>query len=105
MSETSARMIGASPQTGSRVAGAGVEPVSASRWFSANPDKAWVEKFFLAYSPVWMASMAYMMLSGADKRWSDVALLIHAFATALPVLLVPMLLARRYTDRPWFDSY
>ena len=74
-------------------------------WFSANPDKAWVEKFFLAYSPVWMASMAFMMLTGADKTWGDTALLIHAFATALPALLVPMLLAPRFTDVPWRQSY
>lgn len=74
-------------------------------WFSTNPDKAWVEKFFLAYSPVWMASMAFMMLTGADKTWSNAALLAHAFATAAPVLLVPMLLAKRYTEQPWRDSY
>ena len=74
-------------------------------WFSPNPDKAWVEKFFLLYSPVWMASMAAMMLTGADKSWSDGALLAHALATALPVLLVPMLLARRLGAGRWRDSY
>lgn len=78
---------------------------AASRWFSPNPDKAWVEKFFLLYSPVWMAGMAYMMFSGADKAWSDCALLIQSLAVALPVLLIPMLLARRYSDQPWHDSY
>ena len=82
----------------------GVRPLYLD-WFSGNPDKAWVEKFFLAYSPVWMASMAFMMLTGADKTWSDGALLAQAFGTALPVLLVPALLARRYTDQPWRDSY
>jgi len=74
-------------------------------WFSGNPDKAWVEKFFLLYSPVWMASMAVMMLTGWDKVWGDTALLVHGFATALPVLLVPMAVARRYTDEPWHRSY
>lgn len=34
---------------------------SAARWFSANPDKAWAEKFFLAYSPVWMLQMGLVM--------------------------------------------
>ena len=48
-----------------------------ARWFSANPDKAWVEKFFLLYSPVWMASMAMMMFTGWDKTWGDGALLLH----------------------------
>lgn len=75
------------------------------RLFSENPDKAWVEKFFLIYSPVWMASMGMMMLTGWDKTWTDAALLAHAFATALPVLVVPALLARRYTGQPWHDSY
>lgn len=77
----------------------------ASHWFSSNPDKAWVEKFFLAYSPLWMASMGCMMLTGADKTWSDGALLVHGLLTALPVLLVPMLIARRFTSQPWYDSY
>ena len=78
---------------------------SSGRWFSNNPDKAWVEKFFLIYSPVWMTSMAIVILTGADKSWGDTALLVHAFATALPVFILPMLLAPRFTDRPWYDSY
>jgi cycloeucalenol cycloisomerase len=76
-----------------------------NNWFSSNSDKAWVEKFFLIYSPVWMASMAVMMLTRWDKTWGDSALLAHAIATALPVLLIPALLASRYTDKPWYDSY
>lgn len=78
---------------------------ASSRWFSPNPDKAWVEKFFLIYSPVWMASMAMMMFTRWDKTWGDSALLLHGFLTALPVLLVPALLAKRYTTQPWHDSY
>ncbi len=73
--------------------------------FSANPDKAWVEKFFLAYSPVWMAGMGLTMLLGGDRAWSDAALLIHALAIALPVLVVPALLSRRFGTQPWHDSY
>lgn len=74
-------------------------------WFSSNPDKAWVEKFFLIYSPIWMASMAFMMLTGYGETWSDTPLLLHAAVTALPVLLVPAFLAARYTSKPWHDSY
>jgi len=73
--------------------------------FSSNPDKAWVEKFFLLYTPVWMASMGVMVLTGADKSLGNGLLLAHAFATALPILLIPMLIARRYTDVVWWDSY
>lgn len=75
------------------------------QWFSSNPDKAWVEKFFLLYSPLWMASMAVMMLTGWDKSWGDTALLAHAFATALPIFLVPLLVANRFTNKPWYESY
>lgn len=78
---------------------------TSSRWFSPNPDKAWVEKFFLIYSPVWMASMAMMMFTRWDKTWDDTALLLHGFLTALPVLLVPALLAKRYSTQRWQDSY
>ena len=74
-------------------------------FFSSNPDKAWVEKFFLLYSPVWMTVMGVMMLTGADKSLGDGALLLVAFATALPAILVPALVARRYTDKPWHQSY
>lgn len=77
----------------------------AGRWFSANPDKAWVEKFFLAYTPVWMASMAIMMVTGWDREFGDTGLLLHAFGTALPALLIPALIARRYTGKPWREAY
>lgn len=73
--------------------------------FSSNRDKAWVEKFFLIYTPVWMASMAMMMFTGWAQQWGDKALLAHAVLTAVPVLLVPMVLARRFSDRPWYNSY
>jgi cycloeucalenol cycloisomerase len=76
-----------------------------SRWFSANPDKAWVEKFFLAYSPIWMASMGLQVAVGADKNWSDGALLAYSVVVALGPLVIPMLLARRFTTKPWHDSY
>ncbi len=77
----------------------------ASLWFSDNPDKAWVEKLLLAYSPVWMASMAVMVFTGWDKSFGNGALLIHAFVTAAPVLVAPAVLARRYTHKAWHESY
>lgn len=76
-----------------------------ARWFSANPDKAWVEKFFLLYSPVWMASMAMMMFTGWDKSWGDSALLWHGALTAAPVLLGPALLSSRFGTTTWVNSY
>jgi len=76
------------------------------RWFSANPDKAWAEKFFLLYTPYWIAGMALLMLGGAGGRWGDLALNAAMLALWLPALLVPAWLATRRADaRPWRRSY
>ena len=41
------------------------------RWFSENPSKAWGEKFFLAYSPVWMTMMGLVMGLGVTARMGE----------------------------------
>jgi cycloeucalenol cycloisomerase len=74
-------------------------------WFSPNPDKAWVEKFFLLYTPVWMALMAMMMLTGWVDTWSNRALLLHACLVALPIFFIPLLVHRKYSTKPVLDSY
>jgi cycloeucalenol cycloisomerase len=81
------------------------QPQEALTFFSSNPDKAWVEKFFLLYTPVWMSSIAYMMFSGAVSRWSDRAMLLHGIITGTPVFIIPLLIAPKFTTRPWHDSY
>ncbi len=70
-----------------------------NRWFSENPDKAWAERFFLIYSPIWMLSMAVMMLTGWDKTWGDIALLLHGASIALPLFLVPFIVSLSRTRR------
>ncbi len=75
------------------------------RVFSPNPDKAWVEKFFLAYSPIWMALMAMMMFTGWAKTWDNIALLLHGCVVMLPIILVPALLQKRFSSIPWRESY
>lgn len=78
----------------------------SGRWFSANPDKAWAEKFFLLYTPYWIAGMAVLMLGGAGGRWGDLALNAAMLALWAPALLVPAWLgARRAGARPWRRSY
>ena len=76
-----------------------------SSWFANNPDKAWVEKLFLCYSPIWMVLMALMMLTGWAGTWGNEALLMHAFVVTLPILVVPWLIHKRYSDIPWQHSY
>lgn len=77
----------------------------SKNFFSSNPDKAWAEKFFLLYTPVWMASMAIMMVTGWSKTSSNTMLLVHGFATALPLVVIPALVARRFTNKRWYESY
>ena len=74
--------------------------------FSTNPEKAWVEKFFLAYTPIWIALMAVMMFTGWAGTWGNAALLTHSLVVALPVLLIPAFLARRHpSSQPWYQRY
>ncbi len=73
--------------------------------FSPNPDKAWVEKFFLIYSPIWMALMALMMFTGWVKTFNDAQLLIHSLIVMLPIFVVPCLLQKKYSNVPWTQSY
>ncbi len=76
-----------------------------SSLFSPNPDKAWVEKFFLIYSPIWMALMGLMMFTSLMSIATDTIFLIHSLVVAVPVLVVPWLLHKRYSTKPWYDSY
>ena len=45
--------------------------VAAARghWFSRNPSKAWAEKFFLLYTPVWMLGMGLQMRTGVGFNY------------------------------------
>lgn len=79
----------ASPATAKSTADSGHSRQKANRWFSPNPEKAASEVFFLWYSPLWMALMGIMMLTGRDKTSSDEVLLLHSLAVALPLLLIP----------------
>ena len=73
--------------------------------FSPNSDKAWVEKLFLLYSPVWMLLMAIMMVTGWDKSWGNIPLLLHGAVVALPVFFLPLILHKKYSEKKWTESY
>jgi len=73
-------------------------------WFSRNPDKAWAEKFFLAYIPVFFAYNALMQQTGwldAGNFWHITQNLImwFPFCVMLPWAL------RRNSGVPWQQSY
>jgi cycloeucalenol cycloisomerase len=76
------------------------------RWFSENPSKAWGEKFFLAYSPVWMALMALVMGLGITERVGEWGFMAIAMAVALPLWAVPALVRdERPLGRRWYRTY
>jgi cycloeucalenol cycloisomerase len=77
-------------------------------WLSDDPGKAWAERFFLLYTPVWIAAVGLVLATGALKRWDDVDFLIFAVAVSAPLLLIPALRHRRVpalAATPWYASY
>ena len=76
------------------------------RWFSSNPSKAWGEKFFLAYSPVWMTSMGLVMGLGVTQRVGEWGFMAIGVAVALPLLVVPALIRdEEPIGRRWYQTY
>lgn len=75
-----------------------------SLWFAKDEDKAWGEKFFMLYTPVWMGLMALMMLTGWVNTFSDTQLLIHSAIVFFPLVVIPLIL-RRNSGIPWHQSY
>ena len=76
------------------------------RWFSANPSKAWGEKFFLAYSPVWMTMMGLVMGLGVADRLGEWGFMAVGVAVALPLVAVPALIRdEKPLGRRWYRTY
>jgi cycloeucalenol cycloisomerase len=76
------------------------------RWLSENPSKAWGEKFFLAYSPVWMALMGLVMALGLPERIGEAGFLAIGLAVALPLVVVPALIRdENPIARRWYETY
>ncbi|NNE17670.1 MAG: hypothetical protein HKN10_04245, partial [Myxococcales bacterium] len=76
------------------------------RWFSANPSKAWGEKFFLAYSPVWMTVMGLVMGFGVTNRMGEWGFMAVGVAVALPLVAVPALIRdEKPLGRRWYQTY
>ncbi|MGB5813077.1 MAG: hypothetical protein WBG86_21265 [Polyangiales bacterium] len=80
------------------------------RWFSENPSKAWGEKFFLVYSPIWMGVIGLVMAFGLTHRVDDLGFFAIGIGVALPLVVVPALirdesgLGRRWYETYWFKA-
>src|SRR5687768_12410537 len=72
-----------------------------AQWFSANADRAWAERFFLAYSPIWMIAIALVMATGLHERIGEVGFLAVGFLPVVPLIAVPAWRCRT----PWRRAY
>ncbi|MGB5702129.1 MAG: hypothetical protein WBM48_04895 [Polyangiales bacterium] len=80
--------------------------VGDPRWFSDNPSKAWGEKFFLAYSPLWMGLMASVMGFGLTEEIGEWGFMAIGIAVATPLVVVPALIRdERPIGRRWYQTY
>jgi cycloeucalenol cycloisomerase len=81
-----------------------VDRDTPSLWLSANPDKAWGEKLFLLFIPVFLAYNATMQWTG----WLDAGTFWHVVQNLgmwVPYcLLLPAFLCRN-AGVPWHESY
>ena len=72
---------------------------AAPSWWSANPHRARFERLVLLYTPVWMALMALVMLSGAYRSWGELAYMAFGLAAGAPLLLLPIVLDAPLAER------
>ena len=77
------------------VAGVPVADEAGVRWLSANPDKAWGERFFLAYSPIWMIAFGVYQRTRVGDRLGDLGNLLVTLAIFAPAWVVPRCSTRR----------
>lgn len=80
---------------------------NSARWFAENPSKAWGEKFFLVYSPIWMAIMGITMAAGWVKSWNDIGYMGQALVVFLPLVLYPFFCrdeSTPFTQTYWFKA-
>ena len=78
----------------------------SGRWLSANPDKAWAERFFLAYTPVWMAAFGFYQRSRVGDAFGDFGNFLVVFAIFAPVWIGPALFYdARAAGLRWFETY
>jgi cycloeucalenol cycloisomerase len=55
------------------------------------PSQRYVERLYLSFSPLWMAVIAYCMLTHCFARWGDLGHLLLGFALSLPLWILPLL--------------
>lgn len=78
---------------------------AASPWLSDNPGKAHAERFFLLYTPVWIAAIALIQITGVMMRFGDAGYLLFSSALCVP-LAIPVLRPHALErHRAWHERY
>ena len=55
-----------------------VASIARGYWLAKDPSKRWAEKLYLAYTPVWIATVAIVQNTGWYRGWGDVGhLAVH----------------------------
>lgn len=76
------------------------------RFFSENPDKAWAEKVFLGYSPIWPILFFSWCKSGLYLQVGDETNLFVTLLIASPNVVIPLLFGPKGTssisEQYWF---
>jgi len=62
-----------------------------ARWFAANPAKAWAERLYLLYAPLWMTAIGVVQHTDTYRGWRDVGHLLFSLALFLPLWVLPLL--------------
>eukprot|EP00245_Coleochaete_scutata_P015328 TRINITY_DN6790_c0_g3_i2.p1 TRINITY_DN6790_c0_g3~~TRINITY_DN6790_c0_g3_i2.p1 ORF type:complete len:326 (-),score=16.31 TRINITY_DN6790_c0_g3_i2:47-1024(-) len=78
-----------------------------SLWFAPSPSKAWCEKFFLAYSPVWITwALCIIVPFQLFEVFTEVEYMIVGVAAALPLFVLPFfIVGKADAARPWYDRF
>jgi cycloeucalenol cycloisomerase len=71
--------------------------------FAAAPDKRYTERFTLLYSPVWMAVVGVVMLTGVFRGWGERGLMLLGVGMAAPLFAMPFFGGER--DRPLLERH
>ena len=72
-----------------------------------NPSKQWAERFFLAYTFVWVFFFGVVVLTGVYINWTDVEYLSLGIGLAAPFILYPLIFPSEvdkklhYGERYW----
>jgi cycloeucalenol cycloisomerase len=75
-------------------------------WLPKDPSKRWAEMFYLAYTPVWITTVAVVQNTGWYRSWRDVGHMAYSLALFLPLWVIPLVFPCE-TDRgkPLHERY